>query len=102
MAKKRREKKPNAEYELKAVPLKPTTKRVLALDPGSTNMGISLIAVNENLKVKVVANAIITKPLHDLVRVNGGRSEFLTEIARWVELYAPQAIAAERFQTRGI
>jgi hypothetical protein len=102
MAKKKKERKENATYELKPAKFKTTTKRILALDPGSTNMGISLIAVSEDLRVKVIANSIITKPLHDLVRVNGGRSEFLAEIARWVSYYDPQAIAAERFQTRGI
>jgi hypothetical protein len=100
--KSKKQKKENAEYDLKPVKFKESTKRLLALDPGSTNMGISILAVNEDRKVKVVANSIITKPVHDLVCFNESRFEFLAEITRWIELYDPQVIFAERFQPRGI
>lgn len=99
--KKRKEQKPNAEYELKPVKFKSTTRRIVGFDPGSRNMGVSCIAVNEKLQVKVVANSIITNPVNDLVSFNAARLAFLAEVDRWVECYSPNALIAERFQTRG-
>lgn len=99
--KKRKEQKPNAEYVLPAVKFKPTTKRMLAFDPGSRNMGISLVAANEAGHVMVVANSIITSPINDLVNFIEARSLFLSEVALWVDAYQPHGIIAERFQTRG-
>jgi len=101
MARKKKQQKPNAEYELKPFKFQPTTKRILAFDPGSRNMGVSLIATNEKHRVKVVANSIVTNPINDLVAFNAARSKFLTEVHRWVTLYDPQGFIAERFQTRG-
>ncbi len=99
---KKKNRKPNAEYTLPIVKMKSTTKRVLALDPGSKNMGISVVALNDNLKLKVVANSIVTNPIYDLTKFSVQRAVFLAEMDRWFELYQPSAIIAERFQTRGL
>lgn len=99
---RRKIRKPNREYDLPdSVKLKPSTKRVLAFDPGSRNMGVSVVAVNEKGKVGVLANAILTNPIYDLTKFGPQRDMFLTEVARWVDLYQPNGIIAERFQTRG-
>jgi hypothetical protein len=98
---KKRARTPNAEYILPKVKLLPSTKRLLALDPGSRNMGISIVATNSNRKVKVVANAIVTNPIYDLTQFGTQRALFLDEMDRWIELYKPDGIIAERFQTRG-
>lgn len=98
---KKKEVKLNAEYEIVPMKFHPATKRILAFDPGSRNMGVSLIAANEKLKVKVVANSIVTNPVNDLVSFNASSSKFMDEIDRWIACYAPHAVIAERFQTRG-
>lgn len=101
MAKKRKEPKPNAEYTLESLTFAPTTKRMLGLDPGSRNMGISLVAANEKGNVRVVANSIVTNPVNDLVNFMESRKLFLEELDRWISIYKPHGIIAERFQTRG-
>lgn len=94
--------KPNKEYTLpESSGLLDSTKRVLALDPGSRNCGISVVACNEHGKVKIVANSLVTKPISDLVAYGQQRNDFLAEIDKWVEVYQPNGIVVERFQTRG-
>lgn len=99
---KKKNRKPNAEYTLPVVKLKSMTKRVLALDPGSKNMGISVVAMNKNRELRVVANSIVTSPIYDLTKFSTQREMFLAEMDRWFDLYKPNAIVAERFQTRGL
>lgn len=98
---KKKFRKENASYQLPTVKLKSTTKRILALDPGSRNMGISLVAVNEAGRVGVIANSIVTNPIHDLTTFGPQRDTFLTEIDLWMNMFQPNGIIAERFQTRG-
>jgi hypothetical protein len=94
--------KPNKEYTLpESSGLLDTTKRVLALDPGSRNCGISVVACNDSKKVKIVANALVTKPISDLVSYGAMRNAFLEEIDRWIDVFKPNGIVVERFQTRG-
>jgi len=94
--------KPNKEYTLpESSGLLDSTKRVLALDPGSRNCGISVVACNEHGRVKIVSNSLVTKPISDLVAYGSQRSDFLEEIDRWIEVYQPNGIVVERFQTRG-
>lgn len=94
--------KPNAEYELQPVKFRPDTKRMLAFDPGSRNMGVSLVAANPEGLVRVVANSIVTSPVNDLVDFMSASALFMAEVQRWVTLYQPHGIIAERFQTRGL
>jgi hypothetical protein len=101
MAKRKKQQKPNAEYDLQPMTFHPDTKRMLGLDPGSRNMGISLAAANAKDQVKIIRNAIVTSPVDDLVNFMASREVFLTEIARWIHYYEPHGIIAERFQTRG-
>ena len=82
--------------------LKPTTKRVLALDPGSKNMALSVVAANEQRKVKIVANSLLKHPIYDLTRFQAQRSAFLAEIGEWVDMYQPNGIVIERFVSRGL
>lgn len=104
MAKRsKKAKKPRESYVLpQSSGLAPDTKRVLALDPGSSNTGIAVVAVNASGKVKVMANAVLEKPVSDLTRFGPSRTEFLAELKRWVDLYKPDGFVAERFMTRGI
>ena len=102
MAKRKKAQKENEAYELKPVKFKESTRRMLSMDPGGRNFGISLLAVNEKLQVKVVVNSLLTNPVDDLVAVNNASELFMQEIDRWVTLYKPQAMAAERFQPRGL
>lgn len=100
---KKKQRKPRAEYTLpKESGLSADTKRVLAMDPGSSNMGISLVAVNKKGQLKVMANSIVTEPVNDLTVVGWERDKFLAEIDRWVSLYKPNGFILERFQTRGL
>jgi Holliday junction resolvasome RuvABC endonuclease subunit len=98
---KKRQRKPNDEYELpsKSV-LRPDTKRVLAIDPGSKNMGISIVAA-KGTQVRIIANTVLTNPIHDLTQFETQKRVFLSEIRLWMDLYQPNGIIAERFQTRG-
>ncbi|QBQ74626.1 resolvase [Burkholderia phage BcepSauron] len=99
---KKKVKKPREAYVLPETSgLAPDTKRVLALDPGSSNTGIALVAVNSAGRVKVMANAVLEKPVADLTKFGESRTAFLAEIKRWVDLYQPQGFIAERFMTRG-
>lgn len=93
--------KENATYEIPDITLQSKTKRILALDPGSRNMGISLVATN-GAKYKVIANSIVTNPLHDLTNIGIQRKLFLDEIDGWINQFQPDGIIAERFQTRGL
>lgn len=91
--------KANATYEL------PSTcdfkgLRILALDPGSRNMGISVVGAR-NGKPVVLANSVMTNPINTLVEFKVALKKFMDEIHPWVALYKPKAIIAERFQTRG-
>jgi hypothetical protein len=102
MAKKKgKEKKANAEYELKPVQFKSGTRCIVGFDPGSRNMGVACVAVNEEMQVKVVANSIITNPVNDLVAFTSSSEKFMAEVDRWTSCYSPHALIAERFQTRG-
>lgn len=99
MAKKKKGPKPNAEYELPNGVKLPKV-RILALDPGSRNMGISVVGIKDGKPV-ILANSVMTNPVNTLVDFAEARVKFMEEIARWVEKFEPKAIIAERFQTRG-
>lgn len=100
MAKKRKERKPNKEYELEACTRK-HDYRILACDPGIRNFGIACVGVRGD-KVDVIANSMLTNPITTLT--NGylnQRRAFSRELRRWFDLYEPSLVIAERFQTRG-
>lgn len=99
MAKKKR--KANATYDLLPCTLSKFTKRILALDPGSKNTGISVVAMHNN-KTQVIANSILTNPLHDLTKFLEQREIFRKEIDSWIQTYNPNGIIIERFLSRGL
>lgn len=100
---KKKIRKANAAYSLPTLSgLKPETKRTLNMDPGSRNMGISVTALNPAGKFKVVANSLITNPLFDLTLFGSQREFFMAEVDAWIQLYKPDGIIIERFQTRGL
>lgn len=100
MAKKKRPIKENKDYELIACNRK-HDHRILSLDPGSRNMGIACVGV-KNQKIDVVANSIMQRPIASLVeKFTTHREAFIYEVECWLELYEPQLIIMERFQTRG-
>jgi hypothetical protein len=81
------------------------TATVLALDPGSKNMGIAVVEVNlVTGKVDVLANAVMEHPVNSLLPedLKSQVQAFLTELGTWVGIYRPDAIVAERFQSRGL
>lgn len=101
MAKKKQRKL--IDYTLPAsANLRQSTKRVLALDPGSKNMAISVIAANEKGRVKVVANSLLAHPIDDMTRIMAQGEAFICEIEKWVDLYEPNGIVIERFVSRGL
>lgn len=88
-------------YELPDLPLRKNAKRILAFDPGSVNMGISIVDLYDNLP-HVRANATMNYPIHDITQFMAEKRKFLEEVNAWVSKYRPQAIVAERFQSRGL
>lgn len=77
--------------------------RILAFDPGSVNMGCSLLDIDRSSKkIKVLANTVLMNPLHDIKQFSKERKLFLEEISSWVAKGKPKAIVAERFQSRGL
>jgi hypothetical protein len=98
--KKKLNPKPNTPYELPTGLKLVADKFVLGLDPGSKNMGISLVGVH-NGKVKVFANSVMMHPVNNLVNFSRSSDAFLWEIFQWVDMQKPDGIIAERFQTRG-
>ena len=99
MAKKKKQPKPNAEYEIPKFP-PGKGKRILAFDPGTRNMGVAVVAT-DGKRIRVLANSVLTNPISTLVTFAQGRELFLSEVARWVDTFKPNGIIAERFQTRG-
>jgi len=100
MAKKKRIPKPNKPYELSKCKTK-HEYRILACDPGLRNYGISCVGIR-NGKLDVIANALLEKPITTLTNgFIGQRRDFFRELKRWFDLYEPDLIIAERFQTRG-
>ena len=100
MARRKKNQKPNAEYELRPYKGKAEV-RVMSFDPGSRNMGIACVGMKDN-RLGVLANSVMTNPINDLVNFNAIRPAFFEEVDRWFAAYKPQAIIAERFQTRGL
>ncbi len=99
--KKARVLRPNPEYQLpERSGLKDDTIRVLSFDPGIRNFGISVVAARGSA-IKVIANSIVTSPMNDMTLYNEQMEAYLTEITRWVTLYKPHALIAERFMLRG-
>lgn len=97
MAKKKTP-KPNTPYEIPTLTIK-ADKLILACDPGSRNFGLSLVGVTDG-KIKVYANTVLMTPVNNLVNFNKASADFLAEIEQWMA-FKPNAIIAERFQTRG-
>jgi hypothetical protein len=99
---KKKPRKPNAEYKLKPADLSLTTRRVLSLDPGSRNMGISCVGVDKKDRIQVLANSILTNPITHLTSgFHASLLVYLKEVDRWVRMYQPHGLVMERFQTRG-
>lgn len=79
------------------------TVRVLSFDPGSVNMGCSLVEYDKSLKtITVLANTVLTHPLHDIKSFIRERQQFVDEVQAWISAGKPSAIIAERFQSRGL
>ena len=96
----KKQEKPNKPYELPTV-IVPTRNVVLSIDPGSKNQGIALVGIEQG-KVKVYANAIMMKPVNDLVNFAKSSKAFTNELSWWMDMYEPMGIIAERFQARGL
>lgn len=77
--------------------------RILAFDPGSKNMGISIVNIDrKTFEIRVLANATMSYPIHDVKKVTKQRDLFVEEVSQWISLFCPNAIIAERFQSRGL
>lgn len=82
-----------------------TAATVLSLDPGSRNMGIAATQIDlQTGRAAIIANAVMTNPIHDLTqdKLEHQRDAFVWELNQWVTLFDPNAIVAERFQSRGL
>lgn len=86
------------DYQLPELTIK--NKRILAFDPGSVNMGISIVELNKIPTVR--ANATMMHPIHDIKQFMKEKRLFVNEVSQWIEYYKPTAIIAERFQSRGL
>lgn len=82
--------------------LKTKRKCILAFDPGSVNMGISLVEISKNGTPRVIANATMMHPIHDIPKFMSQQREFVQEVQTWIKQFQPRAIVAERFQSRGL
>lgn len=76
-------------------------RRILAFDPGSVNMGISVIEILDG-KPRVLANATMMHPIHDIPSFMSQQEAFVDEVTSWIETFHPKAMVAERFQSRGL
>lgn len=77
--------------------------RVLSFDPGSVNMGCSLLEIDRSTKsIAVLADAVLMHPLHDIKQFKKEQALFLSEVSEWISKGKPDAIIAERFQSRGL
>lgn len=100
MAKKKRKIKENKPYDLSECNRK-HDYRILACDPGIRNYGIACVGV-KNGKPDVIANALLEKPITQFTSgFMTQRRMFSKELRRWFEMYEPDLVIAERFQTRG-
>nr|DAH47961.1 MAG TPA: HOLLIDAY JUNCTION RESOLVASE [Caudoviricetes sp.] len=88
-------------YELDAN-LRARKKCILAFDPGSVNMGISLVEISKKGTPRVIANATMMHPIHDIPSFMAQQRAFVNEVRMWIEQFKPRAIVAERFQSRGL
>lgn len=86
-------------YELKAKAKR--HKRILAFDPGTRNMGLSCVELRGDRPV-VLANVTMESPLHDIPSFMQQRDSFIKEVKYWIKVFDPDAIVAERFQSRGL
>lgn len=97
---KKKVRKPNKEYVLPKC-TREHDYRILACDPGTRNFGIACVGV-KNGKPDVIANALLTNPITQFTNgFLGQRRAFSKELRRWFDLYEPNLVIAERFQTRG-
>lgn len=77
--------------------------RILSFDPGSVNMGCSLIDVDRTtLGISVLADAVLEHPIHDIKQFSKEKLLFINEVNSWIQAGNPDAIIAERFQSRGL
>lgn len=78
--------------------------RILSFDPGSVNMGCSLIEIDKTdpKSIKVLANTVLLHPINDIKRFSTEKEKFINEINTWLQFGKPDAIVAERFQARGL
>jgi len=68
-------------------------------------MGISATQIClKTHRAAILANAVMSNPIHGLTKdvLEHQRNAFLWELDQWVDLFDPNAIVAERFQSRGL
>lgn len=76
-------------------------KRIISFDPGKANMAVSVIELQGNVPT-ILANSILECPVDHLnIGFREGLADFLAEVEEWTTKYEPQAVIAERFQSRG-
>lgn len=101
MAKKKKPRKPNAEYELPKE-FRRYKHRIMSFDPGTRNMGVACVGVDKHDRLRPIANSVLTYPIESLVdNYLTNRARFCAEVKLWLDKFDPDLIIAERFQTRG-
>lgn len=90
-------------YSLPEFTPEENTIRLLAFDPGSKNMGISVVSLDKKtLRIKVIANSTMTYPVNNIKKIMEQRKYFINEVNSWIKRFSPMGIIAERFQSRGL
>lgn len=80
---------------------KPLT--ILALDPGSSNFGWSVLKAESPTKIRVVATGMIVNRIKELkIAATAQLAPFIEELEQLIEDFNVNAVAIERYMTRGI
>lgn len=75
--------------------------RVLSLDPGKTNFGLTVVDT-DGRRIRVVHARIVKSPINDMKDLDSVAKRFIAELRQIESDYGPfDAVCAERFQSRG-
>jgi hypothetical protein len=76
---------------------------ILALDPGSANFGWSVVQVTGPAKFRVIATGMVQNTVRELkTDVMGQVNPFVKELQGYMDEFGVNAVAIERYMTRGI
>lgn len=83
-----------------------TKARILSMDPGTTNYGVTVLDVlvkNNELKVKLIGSSMLERPIKNPLNASVEQRAYTANIYHLEHLYGPfDYVCAERFQSRGL